>query len=446
MTLERKVFKQLLSWKIAPTRKPLILRGARQVGKSTLARELGKTYPQFIEVNLEKQENFDLFETTSLQDIVEILFLKNNFSRTKETLIFLDEIQESPKAVQQLRYFYEEFPEIHVISAGSLLEFTLHKIASFPVGRVEQMAIHPFDFEEFLMAIGQTEALKQWQKVPINHFAHGVLLSLFHQYTIIGGMPEIVKKFVEDQSYSNLSPIYNNLWQGYKDDVEKYAQNATERRVIRHILETAHFEKDRIKFEGFGQSNYRSREVGEAFRSLDLSRVIQLIYPTTATGIPILADLKRSPRLQYLDTGILNFAMGIQAELIGISDFSDLYKGKIIQQVVSQQLQALHQELHYKPTFWVRENNSGNAEIDLIYIFQSAVFPIEIKSGKQGKLRSLHQFVEQADFGFGIRMCANNFSVEKATTANGKNYTLMNLPYYLAGKLPEYLTYLIDNE
>ena len=444
MNLERKVFSKLLAWKKRADRKPLILRGARQVGKSTLARELGKIYPQYIEVNLEKSENLALFESTKLKDIIDILFLQNNFSRNNETLLFLDEIQESPKAVQLLRYFYEEFPEIHVISAGSLLEFTINKIPSFPVGRVEQMALHPFDFEEFLMAIGHTEAIKQFQTVPINGFAHEVLLSLFHQYTIIGGMPEIIKKYVEDKNYSNLNLIYNNLWQGYKDDVEKYAQNNTERRVIRHIMETAHFEKDRIKFKGFGNSNYRSREVAEAFRALDLARVIQLIYPATSTQVPIMPDLKRSPRLQFLDTGILNFAMGIQAELIGLKDFSDLYRGKIIQHIVSQQLQAIHTELHYKPAFWVRENNNANAEIDLIFAYQKHIFPVEIKSGKQGKLRSLHQFIEQSEFPFGIRMCGNSFSVEQATTASGNSYTLMNLPYYLAGKLPEYVAYLVS--
>ena len=444
MNLERKIFSKLLAWKKRADRKPLILRGARQVGKSTLARELGKTYPQYIEVNLEKSENLALFESTKLKDIIDILFLRNNFSRNNETLLFLDEIQESPKAVQLLRYFYEEFPEIHVISAGSLLEFTINKIPSFPVGRVEQMALHPFDFEEFLMAIGHTEAIKQFQIIPINGFAHEVLLSLFHQYTIIGGMPEIIKKYVEDKNYSNLNLIYNNLWQGYKDDVEKYAQNNTERRVIRHIMETAHFEKDRIKFEGFGNSNYRSREVAEAFRALDLARIIQLIYPATSTQVPIMPDLKRSPRLQFLDTGILNFAMGIQAELIGLKDFSDLYRGKIIQHIVSQQLQAIHTELHYKPAFWVRENNNANAEIDLIFAYQKHIFPVEIKSGKQGKLRSLHQFIEQSGFPFGIRMCGNSFSVEAATTASGNSYTLMNLPYYLAGKLPEYVAYLVS--
>ena len=444
MNLERKIFSKLLAWKKRADRKPLILRGARQVGKSTLARELGKTYPQYIEVNLEKSENLALFESTKLKDIIDILFLRNNFSRNNETLLFLDEIQESPKAVQLLRYFYEEFPEIHVISAGSLLEFTINKIPSFPVGRVEQMALHPFDFEEFLMAIGHTEAIKQFQTVPINGFAHEVLLSLFHQYTIIGGMPEVIKKYVEDKNYSNLNLIYNNLWQGYKDDVEKYAQNNTERRVIRHIMETAHFEKDRIKFEGFGNSNYRSREVAEAFRALDLARIIQLIYPATSTQVPIMPDLKRSPRLQFLDTGILNFAMGIQAELIGLKDFSDLYRGKIIQHIVSQQLQAIHTELHYKPAFWVRENNNANAEIDLIFAYQKHIFPVEIKSGKQGKLRSLHQFIEQSEFPFGIRMCGNSFSIEQATTASGNSYTLMNLPYYLAGKLPEYVAYLVS--
>jgi hypothetical protein len=211
-------------------------------------------------------------------------------------------------------------------------------------------------------------------------------------------------------------------------------------------MSTAHLGLDsRIKFQNFGNSNYRSREVGEAFRNLDDAKVIQLIYPTTDTSPPILPDMKKSPRLQFLDTGLINHELNIQAEMLAMKDLNNAYKGAIIPHLVAQELMSLNTIKSVKPIFWVREKNQSSAEVDLVLQFNKMVIPIEIKSGKEGKLKSLHQFIEAAPHPYAVRMYAGKFSIEEHSTRSGKKYFLMNIPYYLTTKLNEYLSYFVSN-
>ena len=447
MIFYRKLYKYLLEWKSSTNRKPLIIRGARQVGKSTLVREFGKEFRYFIDLNVEKSQDKKLFDRLdNASDIINAIFISKGIPYTEEpTLIFIDEIQESPPAIKMLRYFYEEFPNLYFIAAGSLLGFAPKKVPSFPVGPVKQIVLHPFDFEEFLLALNRKDLLDELDNVPVRDYAHNTIMDLFHDYAIIGGMPEVVKRYVEEKTMINLGEIYDGLWQSYRDDVEKYASNTTERKIIRHIIDTAPFEKDRISFAGFGNSNYRSREVGEALRSLDLARIIQIIYPSTAVEPPAVPNLTRKPRLQMVDTGLLNHSIGHQAEMIGLHDLTDFHRGKIIQHLVSQQLQAQNHSPLYKPVFWVREKANSNAEVDLLYRYKKFLLPIEIKSGGQGTLRSLHQFIEQTGYKHGIRLDANEFSVESVKTPKGISYLLMNLPYYASSRIPQYVKWFVRN-
>src|SRR5690606_7660929 len=200
-------------------------RGARQVGKTTLVKDFAKTYHKNILLNLEKPSDIRFFtDYNDVKTIKDALFFENNISSNEvaTTLLFIDEIQESPKAIQLLRYFYEEIPELHVIAAGSLLEFAIQQVKSFPVGRVEFLYLHPLNFSEYLLAIGQQQAFEQLDIVPIKNFAHKTLLDLFNTYSIIGGMPEIVKTYNETKSISDLPKVYESIWETYKNDVEKY--------------------------------------------------------------------------------------------------------------------------------------------------------------------------------------------------------------------------------
>ncbi|MEA3495160.1 MAG: AAA family ATPase [Bacteroidota bacterium] len=435
-----------MEWKDSKYRKPLLLRGARQVGKTTLIREFSKEFDNYIELNLEKEADCDLFETDDINKILNAAYLLKNLEPTKKnTLLFLDEIQESPKAIKQLRYFYEEKPELYVIAAGSLLEFAISKVASFPVGRIEFLYLHPLSFEEYLGAIQHKVAIDALKTIPIQDYAQSVLLNLFHEYAIVGGMPEIVSRFVDNKNIASLSKTYLGLWQSYKDDVEKYARNDSDKKIIRHIVETAPKQIDRIKFEGFGNSNYRSREVGEALRSLNFAKIIQLVYPTTSLSPPIIPDFKKRPRLQFLDTGLLNNILLLQGDMIVVSDLNDFYRGKIIQHLICQELISIHDEHPFIPHFWVREEKNRNSEVDIVYRHNKYIIPIEVKSGKQGKLRSLHQFVERSNHPYAIRLYAGKFKIENHKTPDGVPYLLMNLPYFLGTKIPEYINYFVEN-
>ncbi len=446
MKIRRKAYSKLVEWKESADRKPLLLRGARQVGKTTLVREFAKEFANYIELNLEREADNNLFKIDEIEKIFSAAcLLKGIVPDNKPTLLFIDEIQESPKAIMQLRYFYEEKPEIFIIAAGSLLEFAIKKVPSFPVGRIDYLYLHPLNFEEYLGGIQHKGAIETLQIIPIPDYAHSILLNLFHEYTIIGGMPEIVSQYNKDKNIAILTKKYNKLWQAYKDDAEKYARNNTEQKIIKHVIETAPHESDRIKYEGFGKSNYRSREVGEALRALDLAKIIRLIYPTTSFELPITTDFRKSPRLQFLDTGLLNQILLLQGEMIGINDLNTFHRGKIIQHLVSQELISIHDEISYKPHFWVREERDRSSEVDLVYRYGKFIIPIEVKSGKQGRLRSLHQFIERTNHPYAVRMYAGEFKIENAKTPGGKPYLLMNMPYYLGTKIPEYIDFFIKN-
>lgn len=449
MTFKRYTSRLLYEWKASTYRKPLIIRGARQVGKTTLVKQFAQSYKHSILLNLEKPEDLSYFQKyDDVKTIVESLFLSNNISSNaiNNTLLFIDEIQESPKAIQLLRYFYEELPELHVIAAGSLLEFAMRKVKSFPVGRVEYLYLHPLNFTEYLNAIEHQAALEQLDEIPVKQFAHPILLNLFNRYAIIGGMPEVVKVFLKKDSMTDLPKVYEGIWGTYQNDVEKYSSNETERKVIKHIMATAHLYLDkRIKFQNFGNSNYRSREVGEAMRNLDDAKIIRLIYPTTDVEIPVKSDLKKSPRLQFLDTGLINHTLGIQANMLALKDLSTSYKGAIIPHLITQELISLNTINNKKPNFWVREKKQSSSEVDLVFTYRDKIIPIEIKSGSIGTLKSLHQFVERSNHAYAVRVYAGEFKVEKAQTPGGVPYLLMNMPYYLGTKIPEYIEYFIKN-
>ncbi|KAA2215784.1 ATP-binding protein [Maribacter flavus] len=449
MAFYRHAMKSLEDWKTRKNRKPLVLRGARQVGKTTLVQEFGKSFDVLISLNLEKSRDKAFFtQYGEVPTIMEALYLAHNIipKKGQEILLFIDEIQEEPKAIQLLRYFYEEIPELHVIAAGSLLEFAIQEVESFPVGRIEFLYLFPLNFSEYLQAIGHYTGFMQLETAPVSPIAHDTLLQLFHRYAILGGMPEIIQRTIDGETLSQLPRTYESIWGTYKEDVEKYASNATERKVIRHIMDTAPMYLDqRIKFQNFGNSNYRSREVGEALRNLDAAKIIQLIYPTTELTPPIKPNLRKSPRLQFLDTGLVNHALNIQGQLLGLSDLNDATRGGIIPHLITQELISLQTIQYLKPHFWVREKNQASSEVDLVYVYKDLVIPIEIKSGPTGSLKSLHQFMDRAPHPFAIRMYAGKFKMDEAVTDSGTKFLLMNLPYYLGTMLPSYIKMFTEN-
>lgn len=446
--INRLKIETLKKWKSSNNRKPLILRGARQVGKTTLVKNFAENYIQFIYLNLERESDLQFFKDYHrIDELIDAIFLSKNKDPKKieNTLLFIDEIQESTEAISILRYFYEDIPDLHVIAAGSLLEQVLGKIKSFPVGRIQFLYLFPLNFHEFLLANNQENLLKRLSSVPVNQVTHKIALNWFHKYAIIGGMPEIVKMYVAEEQIAVLKSTYESIWATYKNDVEKYAKNKSESNIIKHIMNVATtYLDERVTFQNFGKSNYKSREVSEAFRNLDEAKVIQLIYPTTNVSPPVQTDFAKKPRLQFLDTGIVNYSLRIQAQLLKMEDLSDTYRGAMIPHLITQELISQEDISYTKPNFWVREKRQSSAEVDLVRVFEEYLIPIEIKSGAKGTLRSLHQFIDQANHPFAIRMYGGNFSIEKSVTRNGKNFYLMNLPYYLGTYLEQYIAYFIN--
>ncbi|KAA6302331.1 MAG: hypothetical protein EZS26_001444 [Candidatus Ordinivivax streblomastigis] len=443
---ERNAFYLLQKWAEKKKRKPLILRGARQVGKTTLVQSFSKLFDTYLYLNLEDEEAAALFETTRDMDVLlSSIYLYCRQPRVEgKTLLFIDEIQNSLKAVAKLRYFYEQVPFIHVIGAGSLLESLIGTHISFPVGRVEYMAIRPCIFNEFLGAVGETELEKALCATDIPEPMHAKTMDLFNRYTFIGGMPEVVAHYAENRDLVAVNGIYETLLSGYKDDVEKYSRSEVMTHIIRYILEEGWtFAGRRIALGGFAGSSYKAREMGEAFRTLEKTMLLELTYPTTHTNLPAYPDLKRSPKLFWLDAGLVNYSAGIQKEIFGAKDIIDVWKGAIAEQIVAQELLASDNRVSSKRNFWVRDKQGSDAEVDFVVQYDSKMIPVEVKSGHNSKLKSLHLFMDTSNQTTAIRIWSNPLSVDKVTTQQGKTFDLINVPFYYSGFLEQLITKMV---
>jgi hypothetical protein len=434
-------------WSEKTNRKPLLLRGARQVGKTTTVHTFGKSFQQYIYLNLENPRDKALFVQSGndIHTLVQTIFVIKNKSLglRGNTLLFIDEIQQFPAAINLLRYFFEEYPDIRVIAAGSLLETIFDGKQGVPVGRVEYMVMRPVSFPEFLSAMGQNIPLGQLKIVPANNFFHPALLNLFHTYALIGGMPEIVDNYATTQDLTALSPIYEKFIQAYREDVEKYAKSDGLARVIRHCIRLSFTEAGkRIKFQHFGRSDYSSRQVGEALRAIEKAFLLSLIYPTISATLPLLPDMRKSPRLQVLDTGIMNYFLGIQTHILGTDNLNKIHQGTMIEHLVGQELLAGQFNVLSSLNFWTREKNTSLAEVDYVYPFEGQLIPIEVKSGKDGSLRSLHLFMDEAPHNMAIRFYSERLHLTEVTTPAGKPFHLLSLPYYLASQTKEYIAWL----
>ena len=441
---KRNIIIELEQWATKSNRKPLILRGSRQVGKTTLVDSFAENFENYLYLNFEKNPSaMALFEKEQeISDLMAEIFLFCSKEKNPgKTLLFIDEIQNSKAAIMKLRYFYEEkLSDLYVIAAGSLLETMLNKTVSFPVGRVEYLAVRPCVFTEFLRAIGETQLEKALYNRKIPEALHGKTMNLFNTFTFIGGMPEVVADYAENKDFVGLSNIYESLLAGYRDDVEKYARNETMSQTIRYILQSGwKFAAQRITLSSFGGSSYKSREMGKAFRTLEKTFLLELCHPTTDTLVPITKDLKRSPKLLWLDCGLVNYAANVQKEVFGAVDILDAWRGKIAEQIVAQELLALDNRVSNQRNFWIRNKKDSEAEIDFVLQYDNKIIPIEVKSGHNAKLRSLRLFMDEASHDIAIRIWSQSFSIDEVSTRTGKKFKLINLPFYYIGVLEDIL-------
>ena len=418
------------------------MRGARQVGKTTLVKMFADDFDHYIYLNLEETDNAKLFAADStFNDLLAGIFFRANLTAdSHRTLIFIDEIQNEPKAVQALRYFYERRPNLYVIAAGSLLESLMGRHISFPVGRVEYMALHPCTFTEFLSAIGEEALACQIEKIAVPQSLHSYTLELFKKYMIIGGLPEVVANYAQHRDMVRLNGVFNSLLSGYRDDVEKYADKPREQDTIRYILNygwtsAAH----RIQFAKFTNTSFKSADVSNAFRTLEKALLLELVYPLTSTSFPILPDLKKSPKLLWLDTGLVNYVAGMQEELLFTTDSDELWNGDIAEHIVAQELLGATTTFGEKRMFWVRDARNSQAEVDFVLRHKSHLLPIEVKTGSNSKLRSLHLFMEESKENIALRLWNGPMTSDVITRSDGCPFTLYNIPLYYAGHLYEWI-------
>ena len=442
----RNIISKLEAWKQDKKHKPLILRGARQVGKTTVVNEFGSQFDNYLYFNLERNENAKLFEMEiPLDDLVNMLYASvGKVKKEGTTLLFIDEIQNSPKTIALLRYFYEQRPDLYVIAAGSLLENLVDVKVSFPVGRVQYLALRPCSFSEFLGAIGKNNLLAVLsQKAEYTVAFHEQLMHLFNQYTIVGGMPEAVQQYAETQDVIDIEDVYETLVQAYKDDSEKYVRGNKLTDVVRFILSYGWaFSGETITLGNFANSGYKSREVGEAFRLLEKAMLLELVYPVSSTRLPIIPETKRMPKLIWFDTGLVNYQAGIRKEIIGSTDMVDSWRGHIAEQITAQELLAVEDIVGLHRSFWAKPNNG--AEVDFIFAHNSKLYPIEVKSGTNAHLRSLQVFMDSSEVNIAIRIWSKPYSIDKVKTSHGKEFTLINLPFYLIGNLRSVLDAVVE--
>ncbi len=446
MIIKRKIEQQLSDWLESENTKPIILRGARQVGKTFVVNQFAKKFNHFIQLNLEKPRERELFSNyNGGQQLFErILLYKGIRADRNKTLLFIDEIQNSSKAITSLRYLYEDIKGLRVIAAGSLLEvFSGREGFSFPVGRVQSYFLYPVNFTEYLQHTNSVLA----EKLSSLDFdqptdTHQLLLNRFYEYSFVGGMPEAVSVFHHTKSYSSIRDIYDSILIGYIEDVEKYSNLARAKYLSYAIDRAPLYVAERITYEKFGESHFRSREMSEAFNSLEKALIVFRARPSSSLQIPVIEKPRKSPKLFFLDIGLVNYRIGINYFFDRKKPLSAAFRGKLAEQVVAQELVALNNTAP-RLCFWVRER--GTAEIDFIYRFRDYLIPIEVKSGATGKMKSLNLFMEKSDHPYAVRIYSGKSQIDKIHLPSGKKYFLFSIPYYFLSKFDQAIDWFISS-
>lgn len=442
--LKRKAYSYLLDWQKKPTRKPLIVRGARQVGKTSLIKEFGQNeFENLITFNLElPRDQKELSMVQSIEDF-ERLLRKKKLSCNEKTLIFFDEIQNLPHLVKLLRFFHEERPQWPVISSGSLMSAVLEKAKiSMPVGRLEFLYLYPLDFFEFLQAINQNALLQELKAAKVDDQLspqlHEFALEFFYQHAWMGGMPEVVATYAQTQNYELLPALYEGLLLTYKEDVFKYESTANSK-YLQYVIETAPLHVgQQITYENFGNSQYRSREMSEAFSTLEKVMLVRQILATQSRSLPLLPKPLRSKKLIFLDSGLVNYQHKVDVESFTQQKLEDIYKGRVAEQIVAQNLLAQSTYALADLFYWSRPLSEGSAEVDFCFNFKGRVVGVEVKAGTSSRLRSLFSFGQLVEDSVLVRVYSGPLRQEEISIKN-QSFPLLSVPFYLAPRLKELL-------
>ena len=442
----RRAIESILSkWKNKADRLPIILRGARQVGKSFIVEKFGKEhFDSVVTCNFEFRPElihcFDNFDPLSICSKLEVAF------RTRitpgKTLLFLDEIQNCPKAITALRYFKEKLPALHVIAAGSLLEFALHEEQfSFPVGRVQFLYLKPLSFHEYLICQNHNRLAEMLDQAtlekPLELFVHNELLLLLREYFLIGGMPSVVKCFLETRSFLECQPILAGLVETYRSDFPKYASKAEYRHLQTFFEKAPGLVAEHFKYT-LVSSDHRSKDLKVALEQLGWAGLLNRVLATSASGIPLQMHAKENKfKLLFLDCGLVNYANKLDMQTAWGTELLQINAGSQAEQFVGQELLAyadpyMNAQLYY----WEREKKGSLAEVDYVIQAGAQIFPIEVKAGTTGSLKSLAQFLLEKQSPFGIRISQHPLSFYDK---------ILSVPLYLISQLPRLLA-LIEQQ
>ena len=449
MYMKRLIHNWFANWANRADRSPLIVRGARQIGKTYAIRDFAKEhFEHFIEINLEENPQYiELLSSPAIQQTLEELSVLSDTPIIEgKTLLFLDEIQVAPKVISNLRYFKEKAPNLHVITAGSLLDHALNKLSySMPVGRVEFCHMYPMTFKEVLLAKQEIKLVEYIESYQLgdtfSKLIHKKLMDLLRQYTYIGGMPRAVAQWLTNNPLQEVERIHNDLLLAFQYDFAKYG-NKTQQLYLKDVLDYVAQHSGQKTIYAHINPHVRSSVLKESLQLLQLSRLVHPITHSNARNVPItsLQDTHTFKSLLF-DIGLSNHLNRI--ELIQLQDLVTDHKGAIAEQFIGQSLLASQQP--YEDTqlfYWTRQAKNSNAEVDYIWQHQNKLYPIEVKAGKSGTLKSMHVYLYEKGLETGIRFNADLPSIAKCTaqvrankTQASLSYQLISLPLYLSSEI-----------
>lgn len=452
--IKRNIDKELMTWKEDPMRKPLLMRGARQVGKSSAIRHFGKEFKYFAEINFERHKAAKSFFQGDIDAHLIAMKIGNYLNvpiKEGKTLLFFDEIQECPEAIMALRFFKEDYPELHVIAAGSLLEFTLQELPTFGVGRIHSLFMYPMTFDEFLGANKEDGLIQERDKADFTHPLdapfHENLIEYFRIYLLVGGMPEAVLAWIKTKDFNRCRSIQGDIILTYEDDFSKY-----KKRVNPDLLQTTmrgicHQPGEKLSFKKIS-NDYRSSQIREAIRLLTLAGIITPVIATSGNGIPLDAEAtEKSMKVLFLDPGLLLSILQLEGnlsqqlvELIMAGSPQELVnKGGLTEMVAGLELMRNKPCIQRQKMFFWEKTGNSIAEIDYLEIHNLKITPIEIKSGTQGGMKSLWLFMREKQLTEAFRCSLENFGefeyVDKE--ANDSTRHVNVLPLYALSKLKD---------
>ncbi len=424
MYYARIIDRYLEEWASCDTRKPVLLRGARQVGKSSAVRHLAKRFEYFLELNLEMEPQYKTVFTQDLnvnRIVTQISALSGTRIIEGKTLLFIDEIQECPEAIMSLRFFKENLPDLHVIAAGSLLEFTLAELPTFGVGRIHSMFMFPMSFDEFLRANGEDLLLEARNSAsagnPLPLPLHEKLVSLFRTYMLVGGMPECVSGWINTHDYLSCQEVQDDILVSYEDDFSKYKKKV-DADLLRHTLRSAAVQTAG-KFVYTKVGDYKTAEVKRALDLLILAGLLIPVTRTNANGLPLGSEADHSYRkILFFDCGLMLRLLGITmgdttmpTSKILTATATDLVNKGTVSELVAglELLRYMTPNLRHELYYWVRLSKNSLAEIDYLLPSRLTILPIEVKAGSRGGMKSLWTFMREKHLTEAVRCSLENF-------------------------------------